>query len=187
MTMLMNAGWNICRCSKRSICLCQCARIATTAHVKRSTIDGARIRLHARGTQDYEQETYTSKQLFHSLFGTSPEICAKLWTMLSTEANMDIDRLACPKHLLWGLMLLKIYATEPILSSLAGGCDVQTFRKWTWQFVAAIAALADDVVQNKLVTAHEQCLYTYLTLLLVCVYRLFGRTVSSIPPPTTAS
>jgi hypothetical protein len=93
-------------------------------------------------------ESYTSLRLFRSLFGTSPDICAKLWTMLSPQTNKKIDYLARPKHLLWGLMLLKIYATEPVLSSLAGGCDVQTFRKWAWQFVRAIAQLEDEVVRN---------------------------------------
>ena len=50
--------------------------------------------------------------------------------------------------MLWGLMFLKIYASEGVLATLAGGVDEKTFRKWAWRFVDAIADLEDDVVSQ---------------------------------------
>jgi hypothetical protein len=90
----------------------------------------------------------TTARFFRALFGTTPDMCARLWKMLSPETNADFGNGVHPKHLLWGLMLLKVYGTEPVLASLAGGCDVQTFRKWAWQFVHAIASLSDTVVRT---------------------------------------
>jgi hypothetical protein len=81
---------------------------------------------------------------FHSMFGTSPEICSLLWDHvdpLSTMPNGVQDA-----HLLWGLMFLKLYAAESVHCALAGGVDEKTFRKWCWTFVYAIADLAPDFV-----------------------------------------
>ncbi len=41
---------------------------------------------------------------------------------------------ARPKHLLWALLFLKVYATESI-NSLICGADEKTCRKWSWTFV----------------------------------------------------
>jgi hypothetical protein len=80
---------------------------------------------------------------FGSLFGVTPDQCSELWTLLSSETTMD--SYAKPKHLLWALMLMKIYATEAVLS-VSAGCDKNTFRKWTWTFIEEMSNLSKSVV-----------------------------------------
>ena len=53
-----------------------------------------------------------------------------------------------PKHLLWTLLFLKTYATEPILCALVGGVDEKTFRTKVWFLVCEIALLADHLVSK---------------------------------------
>jgi hypothetical protein len=57
--------------------------------------------------------TCTDDHRFRAKFGTSPRICAALWHKLEPETTMSKG--ARPVHLLWGLMLMKIYATEAVL------------------------------------------------------------------------
>lgn len=81
------------------------------------------------------------KRRFNALFGASPEVCQHLWSRIGS----DIPPGASPKHLLWALMFLKIYASEHV-HRLISGADEKTFRKWTWEFVNLIANL--PVVSN---------------------------------------
>ena len=90
--------------------------------------------------------TRTEEDRFRSKFGTSPVICAALWHKLEPETTML--QCARPMHLLWALMLMKIYATEAVLSVIAGGVDESTFRKWSWEFVEAILYLESSVVSE---------------------------------------
>ena len=53
-----------------------------------------------------------------------------------------------PKHLLWALMLLKLYAAESVLRTLAGGVDEKTYRKWAWLYVYEISDLQYKVVSD---------------------------------------
>ena len=69
---------------------------------------------------------------FYSLFGLSPTSVADLWKLLPKIPGGK------PRYLLWGLLFLKLYDTEHVLSSLAG-CDEKTFRKWVWIFVRQLA------------------------------------------------
>jgi len=76
---------------------------------------------------------------FKSHFGATPSICADIWQMLNPREH--ISAYAKPVHLLWGLMLIKIYATEEVLSGIAGVTE-KTYRKWAWIFVKATAELS---------------------------------------------
>ena len=49
-------------------------------------------------------------------------------------------------HLLWTLCFLKVYPTETPLSSLCGGADPKTIRKWVWLFIGALASLEGCLV-----------------------------------------
>lgn len=69
---------------------------------------------------------------FRSFFGVPPNGAAELWTFLPVVHNGH------PKHLLWALSLLKIYATEHILASFAS-CDEKTFRQWAWAHVRLLS------------------------------------------------
>ena len=83
-------------------------------------------------------------RLFRSFFGTSSKISALLWRFISIDRNKHST--AAPKHLLWALLFLKIYATEYVHCAFAGGVDPKTFRKWCWIFVKAIANLDVEFV-----------------------------------------
>ena len=53
---------------------------------------------------------------FRAFFGTTVSGCSRLWSLLD-------DRLphgAAPRHLLWALLFLKLYATEHVDAALAG-------------------------------------------------------------------
>ena len=82
------------------------------------------------------------KRRFTSLFGTSPNICAYVWGGLGNMLPIGGE----PQHLLWGLLLIKVYATEQVLSIIAG-VDRKTYRKWAWKFISAVSEL--KVVRTK--------------------------------------
>ena len=50
------------------------------------------------------------------------------------------------KHLLWGLMFLKVYGSKKTHSSIAG-CHVKTFQKWAWNVLQDIFNLESIVVR----------------------------------------
>ena len=82
---------------------------------------------------------------FRSHFGTCPAICAELWQMIDPQEF--INRFARPEHLLWGLMLMRVYATEEVLSGIAGVTE-KTYRKWAWKFVQAVSDLSYTLVSE---------------------------------------
>lgn len=84
----------------------------------------------------------TADLRFRSHFGISAAICADLWCRTGGAAIVG----AKPMHLLWGLMLLKLYCSTSVLCSLAGGVHEQTFKKWAWTFVKGISELQYSVV-----------------------------------------
>ena len=63
---------------------------------------------------------------FRAHFGTTPQICEKLWKML--DPCDQINERAKLKHLLWALVCMKVYGTETVLSSLVGVSE-KTFCK----------------------------------------------------------
>jgi len=65
-----------------------------------------------------------------------------MWSMISTEVPSGASFL----HLLWGLLFLKVYATESILCGIVGGVDEKTFREWAWLMVEKMAALKTRIV-----------------------------------------
>jgi hypothetical protein len=85
---------------------------------------------------------------FRELFGARMEIVLHVWYMME-EDGLLLDK-SKPKHLLWTLHFLKVYAREaPGCSAVGGGggaVDPKTLRKWVWLFIERIAELADVVV-----------------------------------------
>jgi hypothetical protein len=94
---------------------------------------------------DPRRQTRTGERRFRSTFGTSAAVCSRLWYLLQPGKTMPQG--ASPRHLLWALMLLKIYSTESVLSTMAQGVDEKTFRKWAWMFVDEISYLEASVVR----------------------------------------
>jgi hypothetical protein len=61
-----------------------------------------------------------------------------------TAANL-IDN-ATPKHLLWGMLWMKVYSTEEVHCCIVGWPDPKTFRQWSWYFIKKIADLEASVI-----------------------------------------
>ena len=80
---------------------------------------------------------------FNAFFGIPPDVILYLWWLcgFKYDSNITIERL------LWALMFLKIYATYPVLSALAG-VSTKTYQKWVWYVVCSIAAAFDDIVSS---------------------------------------
>ena len=89
---------------------------------------------------------------WHSHFYAEPKVCADVWSHLDIDDDLDApdDRIAEPSHLLWCLLLLKTYETEPVLSGLCGGIDEDTFSKWVWHFIEKVSYLdvSEDFLQE---------------------------------------
>lgn len=73
---------------------------------------------------------------FQPLFGVSPALRAVAWNLMGSS----LPRGPSPRHLLWALLFLKVYATEHV-SAIISGVDEKTFRKWSWEFAALVSAL----------------------------------------------
>ena len=99
---------------------------------------------------------YADERKFRALFGVSPEGCQDLWKLSYRFQKAGTQ----PKHLLWALMLLKVYTTEDVLVSMAG-CDRKTFRKWVWPTIHAMRLGAPAVVRSVL---------QMLSLLFFCLF-----------------
>ena len=93
-----------------------------------------------------KRATLTEDRRFRELFGCGPLVALKVWSMLLEESNEMTG--ADVVHMLWAMMFLKVYAKETTLSTMAGGVDEKTFRKWSWQFVSAISSLETTVVSR---------------------------------------
>ena len=78
-------------------------------------------------------------RLFRSLLGVSPLVCVDIWGTCAWPHGTS------PRHLMWALLFLKVYATEDVLCSMAGCCRA-TFRKWMWPCVEAMAKAKAQVV-----------------------------------------
>jgi hypothetical protein len=82
-------------------------------------------------------------------FLAEPVVVADVWQRLAVDIEADPDapddRIAEPVHLLWALMLLKMYSTEAVLSGLCG-VDEDTFRKWAWYMIEKVSYLEHEVV-----------------------------------------
>jgi len=106
----------------------------------------------------------TEKRRFHAFFGTTPFICSLLWALIQPRTCMP--RGYEPKHLMWALLFLKVYATEPVHRRLAGCPDEKTFRKWAWYFIHGIARLENIVVSKGL----QSCSYPVCCFVLVFLH-----------------
>jgi hypothetical protein len=86
-----------------------------------------------RVTNRLSKVSYNRK--FHSWFGLSPKVAARLWNTLVLQQKLPRGGLV--KHLLWTLSFLKLYESEQVYTttfSVTGN----TFRKWVWKFLSKI-------------------------------------------------
>jgi hypothetical protein len=72
---------------------------------------------------------------FKSLFGCSPDLVAEIWYKIAPRGEESLKKGAEPRHLLWALLFMKVYANDDTLCSLVGGVDSKTFCFWTRYFI----------------------------------------------------
>lgn len=80
-----------------------------------------------------------------SFFNAEPEVVAHAWSLLIEDEGFAEELFIDPAYLLWALMLLKMYSTEPVLAGMLG-VDEDTFRKWAWYFIEEVSYLEPEVV-----------------------------------------
>jgi hypothetical protein len=80
---------------------------------------------------------------FRAHFGSSPSTCAILWKKLVDHGDLPQGRQ--PVHLLWALYFLNRYEIEEVAAATFG-VDEETYRKWSWKLVVAIAKLKPSMV-----------------------------------------
>ena len=82
---------------------------------------------------------------FRSVFGAGSIVVADIWNRI--EADGGILKGGEPKHLLWALVLLKVYQSDEVHCALVGWPSVPTFRKWAWYFIERINDLKDNIIK----------------------------------------
>lgn len=98
---------------------------------------------------------------FRAHFGTSAEICSKLWTLSAAHRPRGVR----PIHLLWALLFLKQYNTENVNAGVAA-CNELTFRRWCWIMVRALSEI-EDLVSKIL---HREGFVSHIMILLVLTF-----------------
>ena len=89
------------------------------------------------------RSTLTEVRDFREFFCCGLLIAHELWKMLVDEF---LPAGATIAQFLYTLMFMKVYGKDRTMCSLASGIDPKTFRKWTWDFIDAIANLESIVV-----------------------------------------
>jgi hypothetical protein len=82
-----------------------------------------------------------------AFFGAPPLVMAKVWELLM-EVDGPWPNTTTKKHLLWGLHMMKVYASEEVLSANVGAIDEKTYRKWSKLFILELSYLAPEVVSD---------------------------------------
>jgi hypothetical protein len=76
---------------------------------------------------------------FSSHFGTPPHVVAIVWHLIDKPEGAE------PKHLLWILLFIKVYASEDVLHNMVG-TSKNTYRKWTDIILVEVFGLKQKVV-----------------------------------------
>jgi len=84
----------------------------------------------------------TELRHYRACYGVSPTTTAITWSKI--QANKLTPR-ARPRHLLWALFLLTVYAKEEVCANFFGVHE-DTFREWAFELIKAIAMLKTDYV-----------------------------------------
>lgn len=84
----------------------------------------------------YRLRTHATNRKFRAFFGIPPSTCFIIWGSIKSK----IPPGCTPKHLLFGLLFLKVYASEHIHAALCSVSE-KTFRKWAWVIVHLVSDL----------------------------------------------
>ena len=89
--------------------------------------------------------TRDKERRYKAVFGASSAVVAELWIRILQRGPIEDG--GRPKHLLWALVFLKIYATEELHCSIVGWPSTKTFTKWSLYFVKRISDLKEDLIK----------------------------------------
>jgi hypothetical protein len=89
--------------------------------------------------EGFIRELKTERQ-FQASFGVSPTVCSIAWELLKRPPKSQ------PKHILRTLNFQKVYASENVMAVTMAKTNKNTFRKWVWAIIAALAKLTDSLV-----------------------------------------
>jgi len=96
---------------------------------------------------------------FKEFFGCLPSIFLALWNLLYTMGYLPEG--GTIEHLLWMLMFMKMYPIRKQMSVLCGGADKDTWAKWVFIFLDAVACLEPHVVSTLLTVCFVVCPFTH--------------------------
>jgi hypothetical protein len=91
---------------------------------------------------------YDTENFCKATIGTTFTVCARLWGLLELHHNIR-EIFVQPKHILWALCSLKVYASQYVLASLLH-VDRKSLMRWTWIVVENIHWLHGEVVSSHL-------------------------------------
>jgi hypothetical protein len=109
-----------------------------------------------------ERSLLTEERDFRASFGCGVIVLLSLWELLMAHDMLPPG--GTLEHLLWTCMFLKVYGNQRTLCTMAGGVDQETFRKWVWKFIAAIAPLESSVVSSQSVSLGLNHLFDHETI-----------------------
>ena len=95
------------------------------------------------GDSILQRNSSSNQRSFVALFGLWPLRIYQIWRLIQEETNPET---ICPKHLMWGLLFLRCYVKEEVLSTLVGATE-KTVRKWIWIVIGKIAEIK-SLVRN---------------------------------------
>lgn len=87
---------------------------------------------------------FFNDRVFRSFFGIDQVTCAYVWSLIHSSVSTS-DSIG-PKHLLWALYFLRVYAVEDINASMCKTTR-KTFREKVWIIIKLIANL--KLVRNR--------------------------------------
>ena len=79
-------------------------------------------------SKDTVESTESEKRMFRATLGVSFHTVSELWNRLDPISK--ISNRSKPEHLLWTLVFLKVYKTEPVHLRITGCRSRDTFRQW---------------------------------------------------------
>ena len=88
------------------------------------------------------------ERAFRSLFGVGASVVADLWCRCESERLFQ--RGTRPKHLLWALLMMKVYPSESVIAGMVSATR-KCMRKWVWPCIQAISDLFPLLVSDRLV------------------------------------
>jgi len=101
----------------------------------------------------YDRGSKTIRQAkFKAHFGCTTKRFAQLWHLIQSSSTPGawswLDR-GQPKHLLWGLLWLKLYNSDAVLAGMCKCDEEKTFRMWSRRAVMAMVALKEVLVRKR--------------------------------------